>query len=58
MKKNVWQMLDSYLCVQEDLEKGNGHSLVPVLRKSGTLSVKTVHKNLGQNCRKDVVGIR
>ena len=21
MKKNVWQMLDSYLCMQEDLEK-------------------------------------
>ena len=36
MKKNVWQMLDSYLCMQEDLEKDNGHSLVLVLRKSGT----------------------
>ena len=32
MKKNVWQMLDSYLCVQEDLEKGQW-SLVLVLRK-------------------------
>ena len=33
MKKNVWQMLDSYLCMQQDLEKDNGHSLVLVLRK-------------------------
>ena len=31
MKKNVWQMLDSYLCTQEDLEKDNGHLLVLVL---------------------------
>ena len=51
MKKNVWQMVDSYLCIQEDLEKDNGHSLVLVLRKSGT-------RNLGQNCRKDAGGIR
>ena len=29
---------------QKDLEKDNGHLLVPVLRKSGTLSVKIVHK--------------
>ena len=38
MKKNVRQMLDSSFCMQEDLEKDNGHSLVLVLRKSGTLS--------------------
>ena len=25
MKKNVWQLLDSHLCMQEDLEKDNGH---------------------------------
>ena len=47
MKKNVWQMLDSYLCVQEDLEKDNGHSLVLVLKRNGTLSVKIVHKENG-----------
>ena len=40
MKKNVWQMLDSYLCMQEDLEKDNGHSLVLVLRKSGMYCIK------------------
>ena len=31
MKKNVSQTLDSYLCMQEDLVKDNGHSLVLVL---------------------------
>ena len=30
-----------------DLEKDNGHLLVPVLRKSGAVSVKTVHKEYG-----------
>ena len=52
MKKNVWQMLNSYLCMQEDLEKDNGHSLVLLLRKSGTLSVKMVHKENGTIWRK------
>ena len=36
--KNVWQMLDSYLCMQEDLEEDNGHFLVLVQRRSGILS--------------------
>ena len=58
MKKNVRQMLDSYFCMQKDLEKDNGHSLVLVLRKSGTLSWGQSTRNLGRNCRKDVVGIR
>ena len=58
MKKNVWQMLDSYHCMQEVLEKNNGHSLVLVLRKSGTLSVKTVHKEFWDKIAEDVVGIR
>ena len=44
MKKNAWRMPNSYLCTREDLEKDNGHSLVLVLKRSGTLSVKTVHK--------------
>ena len=52
MKKNFWQMLDSYLSMQEDLEKDNGHSLVLVLRKSGTLSKKTVHKESGTKLQK------
>ena len=38
-KKYAWQMPNSYLCTQGDLEKDNGHSLVLVLKKSGTLSV-------------------
>ena len=52
MKKNVWQMLDSYLCMQKDLEKDNGHSLVLVLGKGGFLSKKTVHKEFGTKLQK------
>ena len=33
MKKNVWHTLKSYLCMQEDSEKDNGHSLVPVPKR-------------------------
>ena len=51
-EEECWQMLDSYLCMQEDLEKDNGHSLVLNLRKSGTLSVKTVHKESGTKLQK------
>ena len=47
MNENVWQTLDSYLCMQEDLVKDNGHSLVLVLKRSGTLSKRTVHKESG-----------
>ena len=46
-EKNAWRMPNSYLCTREDLEKDNGHLLVLVLRKSGTVSVKTVHKEYG-----------
>ena len=46
-KQNVWQTPNSYLCTREVLEKDNGHLLVLVLRKSGTVSVKTVHKEYG-----------
>ena len=52
MKKHVWQMLDSYLCMQEDLEKDNGHSLVLVLKRSDTQSKKTVHKEFGTKLQK------
>ena len=47
MKKNVWQMPKSSLYMQRSLVWDNGHSLVLVLRKSGTLSKKTVHKEFG-----------
>ena len=47
MKKNGWQMPNSFLCMQKDLEKDNGHSLVLVLKRSGTVSVKTAHKEYG-----------
>ena len=59
MKKNVWQMLDSYRCMQEDLEKDTmvihwswfWKEVVLCQRRHSTT-------NLGQNCGKDVVGIR
>ena len=44
MKKNAWRMPNLFLCMQRNLEKDNGHSLVLVLKGSGTVSVKTVHK--------------
>ena len=37
---------------KKELEKDNGHSLVPVPRKSGTVSVETVHKENGIIWRK------
>ena len=43
-RKNASQMLNSSLYLREDSEQDNGHSSVPVLRKSGLLSVKIVHK--------------
>ena len=43
MKKNVWQMPNSYICAREDLEKDNGHSLVLVLKRSGIVSVRSPH---------------
>ena len=47
MKKNAWRMPNSFLRMQRDLEKDNGHSLVLALKRSGTVSVKTVHKEYG-----------
>ena len=47
MKKNAWRMPNSFFCMQRDLEKDNGHSLVLALKRSGTVSVKTVHKEHG-----------
>ena len=37
MKKNVWQTLDSYLCMQENLVKDNGPLFVLVPKRSGIL---------------------
>ena len=52
MNKNVWHTFESYLCMQGSLVQDNGHSLVPVLRKSGTPSKRTVHKESGTVSRK------
>ena len=57
-EKECWKMPNSYLCTRGDLEKDNGHLLVLVLKRSGTVSVKTVHREYGQYCWKDVRGIR
>ena len=37
MNKNVWHTLESYLRMQGGLVQDNGHSLVLVLKRSGTL---------------------
>ena len=50
--KNVWHTLESYLCMQGSLLQDNGHSLVPVQRKSGTPSKRTVHKESGTISRR------
>ena len=41
--------LDSYLCMQEDLEKDNGHSLVLVLKQVVLYQKRTVHKEFGDH---------
>ena len=46
-KKNASQMLNSSLSMQRDLEQDNGHSSDLDQSKSGTLWVKTVHKENG-----------
>ena len=53
MNKNAWRMPNSFLCMQGDLEKDNGHLLVLVLKRNGTASVKTVHKENGTIWRKE-----
>ena len=44
-RKNANQMLNSFLYVQRDLEQDNGHFSDLDQRKSGTLLLKTVHKD-------------
>ena len=56
--KNGGRMLNSFLCKQRDWEKDKCHFLVLVLKRSGTVSVKTVHESVGQYGWKDLVGIR
>ena len=47
MKKNAWQMPESSKYLREDLVLDNGHSLVQVLKRSGILRKRAVHKELG-----------
>ena len=43
-KKNANQVLNSFLSVRRDLEQDNGHSSDLDQKRSGTLLVRTVHK--------------
>ena len=47
IKKNVWQMPESLKYLQRNLVLDNGHSLVQVLKRSGILGKRIVHKELG-----------
>ena len=57
-KYNASQMPISFLYMHENLELDNGHFSVLVRRKSGTLSVKTVHKEIVTISLKNVGGTR
>ena len=46
-KKNASQVLNSFISMRRELEQDNGHSSDLDQRKSGTLLVKTVHKENG-----------
>ena len=46
MKKKSCQLPISFFYMQRDLEKDNGHHLLFFLKRSGTVSVKTVHTEL------------
>ena len=47
LKKNVWQMPESWKYLREDLVLDNGHLLVQVLKSGGLLVQRIVHKELG-----------
>ena len=51
-KKNANQVLSSFLFMRRDSEQDNGHSPDLDQRKSGLLSVKTVHKVNGTKWRR------
>ena len=51
-KKNAWQMLKSSPYLQRNLVLDNGHLLVQVLKRSGILEKRIVHKELGITSRK------
>ena len=46
IKKNVWQIPESSKYLQRDLVLDNGHLLVQVLKRSGILRKRIVHKEL------------
>ena len=52
IKKNVWQMPKSSPYLQGNLVLDSGHSLVQVLKRSGILRKRIVHKEFGIISRK------
>ena len=50
-KMNVWQMPESSKYLREDLVLDNGHLLDQVLKRSGILEKRIVHKELGITSR-------
>ena len=57
-RKNASQMLNPFLSLQKDSEQDNGHSSDLDQRKRRTLSVKTVHKDIGTKLQRNDVDIR
>ena len=51
IKKNVWQMPESSKYLQRNLVLNNAHLLVQVLKRSGVLEKRIVHKELGITSR-------
>ena len=47
IKKNVWQMPESSKYLQRNLVLDNGHLLIQILKRSGILGKRKVHKELG-----------
>ena len=47
IKKNVWKVPESSKYLQRNLVLDNGHLLVQILKKSGLLVKRIVHKELG-----------
>ena len=47
IKKNVWQMPESSPYLQRDMVLDNGHLLVQVLKRSGIVRKRIVHKQFG-----------
>ena len=52
MNNNAWRMPISFLCMQRDLEKDNGHLLVQVPRRSGILWMRNSPQGIWWNSQR------